>query len=285
VHVDHDFAMRASGDIGCLPRRMWQAGLMDVAADSVDHAVRGVARWGRHGWGAAIVMRDVADELIPVGDEPVSEEVHVACIERLADLSASMWGWRDDVGLLPPHQRWEYFAPGPLQGERDLGFPEPVPRIALEGWERFATRVPAAVHEMVRSLHTDVMPLACALAATPTTFLHGDWKFGNLGLGRDGRTILIDWTYGGEGPACHELAWYLALNRARLPKGHTKESTIDAFRDALQRRGIDTDGWWDRQLGLCLLGALVQFGWEKAYGDQDELDWWVDRAVEGARWL
>ncbi len=38
-------------------------------------------------------------------------------------------------------------------------------------------------------------------------------------------------------------------------------------------------------LGLCLLGALVQFGWEKALGDADELSWWCDRALEGARWL
>ena len=36
---------------------------------------------------------------------------------------------------------------------------------------------------------------------------------------------------------------------------------------------------------LCLLGALVQFGWEKALGDDDELGWWCDRAREGARRL
>jgi len=37
---------------------------------------------------------------------------------------------------------------------------------------------------------------------------------------------------------------------------------------------------------LCLLGALVQFGWEKALGGyDDELAWWEARAVEGARLL
>ena len=60
--------------------------------------------------------------------------------------------------------------------------------------------------------------LADAVAATPSTFLHGDWKMGNLGSHPDGRTILIDCAYPGEGPACHELGWYLAINRARLPE-------------------------------------------------------------------
>ena len=55
---------------------------------------------------------------------------------------------------------------------------------------------------------------------------------------------------------------------------------------SLERRGVDTSVWWDRQLALSLLGALVQFGWEKAFGGLDsELAWWQDRALEGARLL
>ena len=69
VHVDHDFAMRAAGDVGCLPRRVWETGLMDVAPDLIDHATLGAARWGRNGWGVALLMRDVSDALIPAGDE------------------------------------------------------------------------------------------------------------------------------------------------------------------------------------------------------------------------
>ncbi len=48
---------------------------------------------------------------------------------------------------------------------------------------------------------------------------------------------------------------------------------------------METAGWWERQLALSLLGALVQFGWEKALGDPTELGWWLDRAGEGCRWL
>jgi hypothetical protein len=79
----------------------------------------------------------------------------------------------------------------------------------------------------------------------------------------------------------HELGWYLALNRSRLPAGHTKERVIDDLEAALTGAGVETAAWWDRQVGLCLLGTLVQFGWEKALGDDDELGWWCDAARAG----
>jgi hypothetical protein len=104
-----------------------------------------------------------------------------------------------------------------------------------------------------------------------------------MGIAADGRMVLIDWAYVGEGPACHELGWFVALNRAKLPV--SKDTTIEAFRLGLERHGVDTGGWWERQLGLCLLGALVLFGWEKALGDGDELAWWCDAARQGARLL
>ncbi len=71
------------------------------------------------------------------------------------------------------------------------------------------------------------------------------------------------------------------MNRSRLPVGHTKESTIAEFEAALTRHGVVTDGWFEQQLGVCLLGALVQFGWEKAFGDDDEFRWWCAAAAAG----
>ncbi len=76
--------------------------------------------------------------------------------------------------------------------------------------------------------------------------------------------------------ALSDLAWYLAINCRRLPQ--SKEAAIAVYRPALEAAGIDTEPWWDRQLALCLLGALVQFGWEKALGGYDEeLAWWQTR--------
>jgi aminoglycoside phosphotransferase (APT) family kinase protein len=170
-----------------------------------------------------------------------------------------------------------------LDVERDLGWPHDVPHIASRGWEAFADRARPAIASVVDELRRMPWVISDAVAATPATLLHGDWKMGNLGSDPDGRTILVDWAYPGEGPACHDLAWYLALNQARLPE--PKEDAIARFRAALEDRGVSTNGWWDRQLGLCLLGCLVQFGWEKALGDEAELRWWLDRAAEGAAWL
>ena len=106
---------------------------------------------------------------------------------------------------------------------------------------------------------------------------------GNLGMYPDGRTILLDWAYPGSGPVGWDLAWYLALNCCRLPM--SKEATIDALRGALEHRGVSTDGWFDLQIDLCLLGMAACFGWEKAMGDAEEFAWWERRALLGARRL
>jgi thiamine kinase-like enzyme len=139
------------------------------------------------------------------------------------------------------------------------------------------------VLRVVDDLRRDPAPLVEAVGGTPATFVHGDWKLGNVGTAPDGRTVLIDWSYPGEAPPCYELAWYLSINRARLP--HAKEDAITAFRASLDGYGATTDGWFERQLAICLLGSLVVFGWEKALGDEDELGWWCDRAREGTACL
>jgi hypothetical protein len=284
LHVDGDWIARSLGDLGCAALRVWTAGLLDAAPASIDHTVVGAASGlGRHGWGAALLMHDVGRQLVPEGDEPITLEHHAGFLDSLAELSARFWGWTDDVGLLPLTTRLSFCGPGMLEVERELGWPHPVPSLADQGWQRFRGRVPPQVEDLVEGLRREPWVLADALRATPSTFLHGDWKLGNLGRHDDGRTILLDCAYPGEGPVGHDLAWYLALNRARLPE--SKEAAIDRFRHSLEGHGIPTDGWWDRQLGLSLLGALVEFGWEKALGDDAELGWWADAARDGARWL
>lgn len=285
LHLDCDFMMRVSGDVGCRAVRAWADGLLDAAPALVDHAVVGAALGqGRNRWGAALLMRDVSDDLAGAGDEPFPPAQHDAFVDHLAGWCAATWGFCDDGrSLLPYAARWAWFGHAALDAELALGWPEPVPRIAAAGWERFAAAAPAPLAATVEALRRDLTPLAEALRTTPSCLLHGDPKASNMGTAPDGRTVLIDWAYVGEGPACHELGWYLALNRTKLPT--TKEATIEAFRVGLERHGVDTEGWWDRQLALSLLGTVVQFGWEKALGDEDELAWWCAAAADGARLL
>lgn len=284
VHIDHDWTMRLCGDVGCKPLQVWASGLMDVLPDRIEHGMVGAAAgMGRNGWGAALLMRDLSDELVPAGDDPIPLGEHLAYLDTMAALAARTWQWPDEVGLVPLANRYLWFSDVNMEIQRANGFPDAVPRIATEGWQRFTDRAPSDVLALIEALRPDVQPLVDALSTTPTAFVHGDWKLGNVGTARDGRTVLIDWTYPGIAPVCHDLGWYLALNRARLP--HSKEDAIVALRASLERHGIDTDAWWDRQVSVCLLGTLVQFGWEKALGDDAELGWWCDRAREGARYL
>jgi len=284
IHIDEDWTMRFNGDVGCKPLQVWKSGLMDVLPERIDHAVVGAAEGlGRNGWGGALLMRDMSSAMVPPGDTMLSLEQHLSLIGDLAALSARMWGWTDDVGLVPLDSRWTWFGHASLDVEASRGWPDPVPVIAFDGWERFASRVPSPVYDVIDALRRDPSPLVAAVQATPLTFVHGDWKLGNLGTGADGRTVLIDWTYPGESPATFELVWYIAVNRARMPL--SKEDTIEHFRRMLEEHGVSTEGWFSRQLALTRLAGLVVFGWEKALGDDDELGWWCDRAREGAALL
>ena len=280
LHVDDDWIMRSTGDLRCRPVQVWQSGILDQLPACIDHAVVGAATGlGRNGWGAALLMRDVSASLVPEGDDPVPLDQHLTFLDHMADLHATFWGWTDTVGLAPPHHRYLEFSPDGVSLEARRGWPDPVPRLIIDGWKRLAA-IGGPVAGPVIELACDPSPLVDALATAPQTLLHGDWKLGNVGSLPSGRTVLLDWAVPGQGPPTAELAWYLAINAARLP--HAKEATIAAYRASLERHGVSTEAWWDRSLALSLLGGLVWFGWEKALGGEGaELDWWLRRGTEG----
>src|SRR5690606_37731636 len=140
----------------------------------------------------SFLMRDVSTSLVPPGDVPFAEDDHLRFVDAMAGLCASTWGWHDHVRLLPSEARWAFFGPASLAAERDRGWPEPVPRLAADGWVRFAERAPAAVVDAVEGVRAEPGLLAAALQSTPSCFLHGDWKASNLGTAPDGRVVLLD---------------------------------------------------------------------------------------------
>lgn len=283
LSYERDWIMRITGDRDHRPLLVWQHGIMAASPPCIDHTVVGMAIEGDGDASQlTMLMHDVGQWLVPEGDEQVSLGQHLRFVNHLAELSATFWGWRDHLGLTPLEHRFRFFAPDNIAHELDR--PDvPVPlQIAAKGWSQLPQRA-SRLHELVTAIHDDPAPLVSALHETPSTFLHGDWKMGNLGSHPDGRTILLDWAYPGEGPACYDLAWYLALNRARLPQ--SKEDTITAFRDALEQQGIRTAEWFDAQLELSLLAIMATFAWEKAVGDEAELRWWEDAALRGFRRL
>jgi hypothetical protein len=275
-----DWIMRVTGDHVHRPYLVWRAGIMDKAPSCIDHTVvaMDVAGTGDDAT-LSVLMRDVGACLVPPGDAQVSLAQHDGFLTHMAGLAAAFWGWHDDIGLTTMSQRMRFFAPDNIAAERTAAdVPGPI-AAAAEGWRRLPG-LSAALWEIATLVHGRPDVVARPLGRTPATFLQGDWKMGNLGSHPDGRTILLDWAYPGAGPACWDLCWYLALNRARLPE--PKEAAIDRFRAALEACGVGTEQWWDRQLDLCMIGIMATFGWEKALGDPSELAWWQDRVVRAA---
>jgi len=229
----------------------------------------------------SMLMRDVGAHLVPEGHAAVSPQQHQGFVEHLAAMCAAFWGWQDTVGgLSTMAERLRFFAPDNIAAELRVDSVPPPIAAAAAGWPRLAERSPPLAR-LAAAAHAEPELLTAPMAATPTTFLHGDWKMGNLGTHPDGRTILLDWAYPGAGPACWDLCWYLALNRARLPE--SKEAAIARFRAALEANGVATAGWFETQLDLCVAGIMATFGWEKALGDGDELAWWEQRVGEAVR--
>jgi hypothetical protein len=227
-------------------------------------------------------MTDCSSDLVPPGDALLPEQHHLDLVDHMAAMHARFLGWRDEIGLADPAHRFLYFAPETIAPELEAAdVPGPV-AAADQGWALLPERAPR-LDRLARSVQHDPQALVDALSTTPSTFVGGDWKLGNIGRRPDGRTILVDQAYPGEAPPCWDLTWHLALNRARIPI--SKEATIAHYRDRLEHHGVDTADWFERQLGLTLLGMASLFAWEKALGDQDELDWWERAAVDGAQWL
>ena len=274
-----DWIMRVTGDHVHRPYLIWQAGIMDRAPACIDHTVVAMQVDGAGDDAVCSTqMRDVAEHLVPEGDAVVPENQHDHFLDHLAQLSATFWGFTDSVGgLTTMTERLRFFHPDNVA--RELAVPDPPGPIAAAdaGWRALPDRSPALA-ELARAVQDNPALLTDPLEATPVTFLHGDWKMGNLGSLPGGQTILLDWAYPGSGPACWDLCWYLALNRTRLPE--SKDAAIARFRTALDRHGFDTTGWFDRQLDLCIAAMMATFGWEKALGDEAELRWWEARATD-----
>jgi hypothetical protein len=167
------------------------------------------------------------------------------------------------------------------------------------GWQLLEEAVEPDVAAVIRPLLENPGPLARRLNRFPQTLVHHDWKLGNMGVMHDQpepRTILLDWAQLGLAPPACDLAWYLAVNSARLPV--TKEEAIDLYKGYLSTAigSAFTPDWWEPQLALALLGGFVLLGWPKTMGavqgdlptrkrEQAEIEWWSEWIRRGAKLL
>ena len=280
LRLADDWTMRASGCLRGAPLVLWERGILARLPGCLNQPIVGaVPERG----GCALLMRDVTPWLVPATDAPIAPDQHTRFLRHMAALHAEFWACGSEFDVVPAMHRYLELSPWMAAAEAAAGSPRLVPRLVAKGWPLLAEVAPAAA-AVVTPLAHDPGPLVAALAATPQTFVHSNWKLDNLGTDDAGRTVLLDWEQPGRGAPLSDLAWYLAINCRRLPQ--SKEASITSYREALEACGVDTGPWWDRQLALCLLGALVQFGWEKALGGYDEeLAWWETKSVAAAALL
>jgi Phosphotransferase enzyme family len=277
-----DWTMRATGVLRGAILELWSRGILEALPRSFDQPIVAVAVGPRMDDldGAsvtAVVMRDVEQVLIPAVDAPITMAEHRQVLAHMAELHAHFWEAGPEIDIVTPMTRYLELSPWMAMVEAELGSKNPVPRLVAQGWPLLAEVAPDAAR-IAEPLSWAPSPLVTALESTPQTLVHGNFKLDNFGITPDGRTVVLDWESAGRGAPTSDLAWYLAVNCRRLPE--SKEQAIVAYREALESHGIDTDEWWDRQLALSLLGGLVTFGWEKAFGGlDDELAWWQERAL------
>ena len=84
--LDNDWIMRATGDLNSRQLTLLMSGVLDRLPASIDHTVVGCAPYTDDGGhrGAALLMRDVSDSLIPAGSERITMSQHRGFIQDMA---------------------------------------------------------------------------------------------------------------------------------------------------------------------------------------------------------
>lgn len=259
---------------------LWRRGVLDALPDCFNQPIVAVAHDQSRPALSAVLMHDVGTWLVPADDTVVPLDQHERFLDHMAAMHAAFWDAGPELEVVRAADRYLELSPRMAAAEAALGSDHLVPRLVAQGWPRLEQVAPRVAAVVVPLVH-EPGPLVDALAGTPQSFVHGNWKLDNLGTDERLRTVLLDWELPGVGAPLSDLAWYLAINCRRVPT--SKEQAIATYQAALERRGVATDPWWERQLGLCLIGAMVQFGWEKALGGyDDELAWWEAQVVAAA---
>jgi aminoglycoside phosphotransferase (APT) family kinase protein len=273
-HLDPrlDLMLRGLDDHGRLAR-LWDAGVFERMPRVVEHGMLGVEPED-DGW--VVVMEDLGSALLP-DDRPVSRAESRQMLAAAAQIHERFAG--EDLPVGPVAGLYRFLSPALAVAE--AGSPNQLPGLIGRGWARFAEAVPPDVAAAIAAIHGAPDRFAAAFAGSPTTLVHGDYRFANLGL-HDDRVVVIDWGSSCvRGPAALDLAWYLIVGATRI------EATRDeVIHDFIALEGARHD---PRALGLALIGALAQLGWNKALDvlenddplararERADLDWWVAR--------
>jgi hypothetical protein len=272
----NDFTMALVGETESRELRLWSAGVLDRLPEEVGHCVLdGFVVDGE----TVLVMRDLGDAVL-TWDDRLDRSQTVAHIGAVAALHRAF------LGAPPPEAppvgpEIGAFAPSRLQMVADGD--NPLPGIALRGWEHFRSLVPRDVADSVIGLAEDPGPLAAGLARGPVTLAHGDLATVNMAP-LDGRLYLLDWALPAASPGALDIGRFLAGCAHVVDVG--PDEVIEIYRRAAG------DAYDAAAMRLGLLSGVVWLGWNKALDVVEHADpavraretaglaWWLARAEE-----
>lgn len=258
---------------------LWRSGILDLLPPGVGHAVVG-------GWeepdATVLVMRDLGSSVLTWSDRLDPERCRWT-IDRVARLHRAFAGAalssHQMAALTPLPVLLGLFSPRRLTPYSSSD--NPLPGLALRGWEIFFDTAPDDVAGPVSRLLADPEPLAVALGSRPVTLVHGDLATVNMAVEGD-RLTLLDWALPALAPGAVDICRFIAGCSSVVDL--SREEILDAYRAAC---GPSYDGIAMR---LALLGGLVWLGWNKALDaaehpdprtrarERDDLRWWLHQA-------
>ncbi|MGI9085781.1 MAG: hypothetical protein ACR2FE_10920 [Aeromicrobium sp.] len=181
-----DWTMRAAGVLGSAILELWRRDILARLPTCINQPIVALAREDEM---TVLLMRDVGDWLVPVAGGPVPPDQHLRFLDHMAAMHATFWQTSDDIDVVSNRTRYLELSPHTAEREAALGSMHPVPRLIGEGWPLLTEVAPTAA-AIVVPLANDPAPLVDALADSPETLVHGNWKLDNLGTDPQGRTVL-----------------------------------------------------------------------------------------------
>ncbi len=331
-HFDRqrDWIMRLTHDTEVREVALFRGG---VFARIPDLLIVPTVAAAREGTSWASLMLDVSEWLAPADNNPIAGDDLRRYLDHLALLHAR---FMEDESLLKPTLGLSalrdfilILSPTTVQRELDQGRAHPVLEWAQQGWQIFDEVAPREAVRIVKKVQSDLRPLLRALSRAPRTLVHGDFKFANLGTWQptpepaletqvagplaDGapaeqptqqpqpvavepRTVILDWQDATFGSPLLDIAYFLAINSARLSV--SKDDAIEMYRQSLASFGYAYQPHaWQRDLEVAMLaGGALRLVWQKALGTQSddpdvraresaEVQWWSEQIIRANRWL
>jgi hypothetical protein len=257
----YDWKSIASQDHRSRSVVVWQYGLLDRIRPHMEHKIIAACRDIE---GHAILMHDVTVGLF-YGNEITRETVYLL-LDALAAMHAIYW---EDESLQDP-------ALGLCEVEKliKISWPEHCTAYSHDtktieminkGWEALFDLLAPDVRDLIQLLMAQPQVMVNKLAKFPSTFIHADYRTGNLALLSDANQVVaLDWQDASYAPAVLCLCWFIISGGIF----EIQEDAAEYYRQQLtDRLGDRLDpGIWQPMLDVgCMVEVLRKGNWHALF--------------------